>query len=78
MPSQNRFAQETALFDMLLPELVVTSRGKWFVAWDGETKGIFDTYDEACEFVANIPWETDVLVREVTDQDVRLPLYFLT
>jgi hypothetical protein len=76
--TNNRFAQETALFEAMLPELMVTDRQKWFVAWDGQPKGIFETYDEASNFMANVPRETDVLVREITDQEVRLPLYFVT
>lgn len=77
MTDNNRFAPETALFEAMLPELVKTKPHKWFVAWDGQAKGIFQTYDEASEFIAKVPWETDVLVREITDEEVRLPFYFV-
>jgi hypothetical protein len=78
MQTQDRFAAETALFEAMLPDLLKTDAKKWFVAWEGEPKGVFETYDQASDFVARVPWEKDVLVREITDEEIRLPLYFLT
>jgi hypothetical protein len=72
------FHAETKLFESLLPSLMATSAHKWFVAWDGQAKGVFDTYSQASDFISEVPRETEVLIREITDQEVHLPLYFLT
>lgn len=78
MQAENRFAEEPALFEHMFPDLLKTDAHKWFVAWDGEIKGIFETYGEASNYIADVPRETDVLVHEITDEEVRLPLYFIS
>lgn len=78
MQVQERFGPETALFEAMLPTLLATKAHQWFVAWNGEVKGVFDTYLEASDFIASVPSEIDVLIREITDEEIRLPLYFLT
>jgi hypothetical protein len=78
MQTENRFAKETQLFEAMLPDLLKTDAKKWFVAWDGEPKGVFETYEQASDFIAHVPRATDVLVREITNEEIRLPLYFLT
>lgn len=77
MQTEDRFAKETELFEALLPELIKTDSKKWFVAWDGKPRGVFETYDQASDFIARVPRDTDVLVREITNEEVRLPFYFL-
>lgn len=77
MQTQNQFAEETALFDALLPQLLATNPHQWFVAWDGEAKGVFDTFEEASNFIAEIPRHVNVLIREITQEEIRLPLYFI-
>lgn len=77
MSNQNRFAAETALFETMLPSLLQTDAQKWFVAWDGEAKGVFDTFGKASDFIAGVPRHVDVLIREITNEEIRLPLYFV-
>jgi hypothetical protein len=71
------FQAETQLFENLLPSLLKTDAHRWFVAWDGQAKGVFDTFGEASDFIAKVPRDVDVLIREITTEEVRLPLYFI-
>jgi hypothetical protein len=78
MQIKNRFVRETKLFEALLPALLKTDSKKWFVAWGGERRGVFDRYEAASDFIAHVPRDTNVLVREITEEEIRLPFYFLT
>jgi hypothetical protein len=76
MQAQNRFAAEAALFEAMLPELMATSAHKWFVAWDGHLRAVVNSLEEACEILDQQPEDLDVMVREISTEEVRLPMYF--
>jgi hypothetical protein len=76
MQSRDRFAPETALFEAMLPELMATNPHKWFVAWDGKLQAVVDTLDDACKILDQQPEDIDVMVREISTEQLRLPLHF--
>jgi hypothetical protein len=78
MQTQDRFAAEAALFDAMLPDLMKTSADKWFVAWDGELKAVVNTFHDACAILTTQPDEVDVLVRQISREEIKLPSYYLT
>jgi hypothetical protein len=76
MHTEGRFATEIALFDLMLPELLRTSAHKWFVAWDGRLQAIVETLADACEILDQQPENVDVMVREISSEEIRLPLMY--
>lgn len=78
MQTENRFVAETALFETMLPTLLKTDAHKWFVAWDGELKAIVETLNDACTILNQQPEDLDVMVREISTEQLRLPLYLMS
>lgn len=56
-----------------VPELVTQHRGKWVVAWDQTIQAIVATLDEAVALADRQAPTTDVMIRQVTDEPIRLP-----
>ena len=78
MQAENRFAEEPALFEHMFPDLLKTDAHKWFVAWDGELKAIVETLNDACTILNQQPEDLDVMVREISTEQLRLPLYLMS
>ena len=76
MQYQDRFALETSLFEKMLPELLTTSAHKWFIAWNGQLQAVVETLDDACVILNEQPEFVDVMVREISTEQMKLPLYF--
>lgn len=56
-----------------LPNLMQAHRGQWVVAWDQCIRGIVPTLDEAVALADRNGPEVGVMIRQVSDDPIRIP-----